>query len=127
MPGDFEERKKVDEFNKRELEPYVVGIVANDEERVTNMLKQSPELEGKYAYTMLTDSRGQQKAYLQHSPLIKSEEDLASEIEEKLALNNIRTQVKQQRKEERQEKKQAEMAYDSYLDNKLDLNKLRNL
>lgn len=126
-PGDFEERKKVDEFNKRELEPYVVGIVANDEERVTNMLKQSPELEGKYAYTMLTDSRGQQKAYLQHSPLIKSEEDLASEIEEKLALNNIRTQVKQQRKEERQEKKQAEMAYDSYLDNKLDLNKLRNL
>lgn len=88
---------------------------------------QTPELEGKQTYTMLTDSRGQQKAYLQHSSLIKSEDDLTAEIEEKLALNNFKTQVKQQRKEEKQEKKQAEMAYESYLDNKLDLNKLINL
>lgn len=126
-PGDFEARQKVDEFNKRKLEPYVMDVVAKDEERVANMLVQTPEIEGKYTYTMLTDSRGQQKAYLQHTSLIKSEEDLVAEIEDRLALNAFRAQVKQQRKEERQEEKQAEMAYESYLDNKLDLNKLRDL
>lgn len=126
-PADFKERMKVDEFNKRTLEPYVVDVVAKDEERVANMFMQTPELEGKQAYTMLTDSRGQQKAYLQHSSLIKTEEDLAAEIEDKLALNNLKAQANQQRKEEKQEKKQAEIAYDSYLDNKLDVNKLKNL
>lgn len=126
-PGDFEERRKVDEFNKRMLEPYVMDVVAKDEEKVSKMLMQTPELEGKQTYTMLTDSRGQQKAYLQHSSLIKSEEDLTVEIEDKLALKNLKTQVKQQRKEEQKEKKQAEIAYESYLNNKLDLDKLKNL
>lgn len=126
-PGDFEALRKVDEYNKQVLEPAVINTITDDADIISRMFEQTPELEGKQAYTMLTDSRGQQKAYLQHSSLVKSEEDLIAEIEEKLALNSIKSQVKQQRKEERQEKKQAEMAYDSYLDNKLDLNKLRNL
>lgn len=126
-PGDFEALRKVDEYNKQVLEPAVINTITDDADIISRMFEQTPELEGKQAFTMLTDSRGQQKAYLQHSSLIKSEEDLISEIEEKLALNSIKSQVKQQRKEERQEKKQAEMAYDSYLDNKLDINKLRNL
>lgn len=126
-PGDAEALARVDRFNKYELEPAIINTIARDGEIVDRLLEQSRELEGKQAYTMLTDSRGQQKAYLQHASLIKSEEDLISEIEDKLALNSLKTQVKQQRKKERQEKKQTEMAYESYLSAKLDIDKLRNI
>lgn len=126
-PGDAEALARVDRFNKRELEPAVINTIARDGEIVDRLLEQSRELEGKQAYTMLTDSRGQQKAYLQHVSLIKSEEDLIADIEDKLALNNVRTQIQQQRKKKRQEKKQTEMAYESYLSTKLDIDKLRNI
>ena len=125
--GDFEAHKRIDEYNKEVLEPYVVGVVAKDEEIVMDMIAQTPELEGWRTATMLTDSRGQQKAYLQHTSLVKTEEDIAAEVEEKLTLNAVKTAVKQQKKERRKEKRQAEMAYDEYLDNKLDISKLRNI
>lgn len=126
-PGDAAALAKVDEFNKRELEPYVINTVANDMEIVGQMLDQSPELEGKRTYTMLTDSRGQQKAYLQHASLIKSEEDLATEMEEKISLQVAKAVIKRQKKAEKVAKKQAEIAYESYLRKKLDLNKIRDL
>lgn len=126
-PGDFEALQRIDEYNKRVLEPRVVNTVANDMNIVAQMLEQSPELEGKRTYTMLADSRGQQKAYLQHSPLIKSEEDLINEMEEKLTLNAVKTAAKQQKKTEKKEKKQAEMAYDEYARSVIDLDKIRNV
>lgn len=126
-PGDFAALRAVDDFNKNTLEPYVVQVASKDNDITMNMLQQTRELEGKRVNTMLTDSRGQQKAWLQHTPLVKSEEDLVAEIEEKLSLKASQTLVKQQKKERRKEKKQAEIAYEEYLNNKLDLNKLRDL
>lgn len=118
--GDFEAHKRVDQYNKEVLEPYVVGVVAKDEEIVMNMLQQSPELEGWRTATMLTDSRGQQKAYLQHSSLVKSDEDLAADIEDKLALNAAKTAVKQQRKETKESRKKFEKAREAYLESEVD-------
>lgn len=108
--GDYEAHMRVDEFNKRVLDPRVVDTRSNDESIVARLLGQTPELEGKRAYTMLTDSRGQQKAWLQHSSLIKSEEDLAAEVEIKL----LRTASKEQKKAEKATKRQAEVAYEEY-------------
>lgn len=126
-PGDAEALARVDRFNKRELEPSVINTMAGDMEIVQRMFEQTPELEGKRTYTMLTDSRGQQKAYLQHSSLIKTEEDLALEMEEKLALKAAKTEIKRQRKADQTSKKEAEMAYETYLSKKLQLSKLRDL
>ena len=120
--GDFEVHKRVDEYNKEVLEPYVVGVVAKDEEAVMNMLQQSPELEGWRTATMLTDSRGQQKAYLQHTSLVKSEEDLAAEMEEKLSLKAAQTAVRQRKKEARKERSQFDKAREAYLESEVDFN-----
>ena len=51
-PGDFEALKAVDRFNKEVLEPYVLGVVNKDEEKVLRLLEQTPELEGWRAYNM---------------------------------------------------------------------------
>lgn len=125
--GDHKALQRVDEFNKRTLEPHVVGIVTKAEETVMDMLQQSPELEGWRTVNMLTDSRGQQKAWLQHSSLIKSEEELASEMDEKLSLQSDKRAFKRQKKEEKKEKKQAELAYEEYAKSRIDLNKFRDL
>lgn len=125
--GDFEAHRRVDQYNKEVLESYVVGVVAKDEEVVMDMLRQTPELEGWRTATMLTDSRGQQKAYLQHSSLVKSEEDLVAEMEEKLSLNISKKALKQRQKSAQAEKKQAEKAYEEYAKSRIDLNKFRDL
>ena len=120
--GDFEAHKRIDQYNKEILEPYVVGVVTKDEEVVMNMLQQTPEIEGWRTATMLTDSRGQQKAWLQHSSLVKSEEDLAAEMAEKLSLKAAQTVVKQQKKEEKKERVQFEKARAAYLESEVDFN-----
>jgi len=126
-PGDFEALKAVDRFNKEVLEPYVLGVVNKDEEKVLRLLEQTPELEGWRAYNMITDSRGQQKAWLQHAALIKSEDDLAAEIDEKLSLNAAKTAIKQQQNSDKKAKKAAEQAYEEYAKSKIDFNKFRNI
>lgn len=118
--GDFEALRKVDEFNKKVLEPSVIETVAKDEEIIANMMSQTRELEGRNTVTMLTDSRGQHKAYLQHSSLIKSEEDIAAEVEEKLVLNAAKTVVKQQKKEAHEERKKFEKAREAYMESEVD-------
>lgn len=127
IKGDFEAHRRIDEYNKEVLEPYVVGVVAKDEEIVMNMITQTPELEGWRTATMLTDSRGQQKAYLQHTSLVKTEEDIAAEVEEKLTLNAVKTAIKHHKKAAETEKKQAEAAYEEYAKSRIDLNKFRDL
>lgn len=119
---DFEALRKVDEFNKQKLEAYVVETVSEDEAIIGNMRIQPRELEGRNAVTMLADSRGQQKAWLQHTPLIKSEEDLAAEMAEKLSLKAAQTVVKQQKKEEKKERVQFEKARAAYLESEVDFN-----
>lgn len=123
--GDFEALKAIDNFNKNVLEPYVVGAVCKDEEKAMNLLAQTPELEGWRTVNMLTDSRGQQKAYLQHAALIKSEEDLAADMEEKLSLNAVKTAAKQRRNTEKQAKAAAEAAYEDYALSKIDFSKFQ--
>lgn len=120
--GDFEAHKRIDEYNKEVLEPYVVGVVAKDEEIVMNMIAQTPELEGWRTATMLTDSRGQQKAYLQHTSLVKSEDDLATEMEGKLSLQAAKTVIKQRKKVEKAEQKSFEKARAAYLESEVDFN-----
>lgn len=117
-PGDFEALRRVDEFNKRTLEPHVIDTIARDAEIVGDLITQSRELEGKQAYTLLADSQGQHKAYLQHSAVIKTEEELAAEAEEKQALKVARAVFKQQKKEAQREAKEAEEAYERYLNSK---------
>lgn len=103
--GDFEALKAIDNFNKNVLEPSVIEAVNKDEETVKNLLLQTPELEGWRTVNMLTDSRGQQKAYLQHSTLIKSEEDLVAEMEDKIRLNAVKTARKHKLDEEKEPRK----------------------
>ena len=124
-PGDFEALKRVDEFNKRTLEPYVIETAAHDEETVGRLFAQTRELDGKQAYTLLSDSRGQHKAYLQHSALIKTEEELAAEVEEKQRLKAVQTAVKRQKKEARKEAKAAEAAYEEYARSVIELDKFK--
>lgn len=119
--GDFEAHRRIDQYNKEVLEPYVVGVVAKDEEVVMNMFQQSPELEGWRTATMLTDSRGQHKTYLQHTSLVKSEEDLAADMAEKLVLNTAKTQVKQQKKEARESRKKFDKAREAYLESEVNI------
>lgn len=121
--GDFEALKAIDNFNKNVLEPSVIETVNRDEETVKNLLLQTPELEGWRTVNMLTDSRGQQKAYLQHSALIKSEEDLVAEMEDKIRLNAVKTARKHKQNEEKRTKKAAEAAYEDYALSKIDLSK----
>lgn len=121
--GDFEALKAMDNFNKNVLEPYVIETVNKDEETVKELLLQTPELEGWRTVNMLTDSRGQQKAYLQHSALIKSEEDLVAEMEDKIRLNAVKTARKHKQNEEKRTKKAAEAAYEDYALSKIDLSK----
>lgn len=121
--GDFEALKAMDNFNKNVLEPYVIETVNKDEETVKELLLQTPELEGWRTVNMLTDSRGQQKAYLQHSALIKSEEDLVAEMEDKIRLNAVKTAWKRKQDEEKRTKKAAEAAYEDYALSKIDLSK----
>lgn len=123
--GDFEALKAIDNFNKNVLEPSVIETVNKDEETVKNLLLQTPELEGWRTVNMLTDSRGQQKAYLQHSALIKSEEDLVAEMEDKIRLNAVKTVRKHKRDEEKRAKKAAEAAYENYALSKIDLSKFQ--
>ena len=125
--GDFAALKAIDQFNKRVLEPSVIQAVGKDEETVMNLLAQTPELEGWRTVNMLTDSRGQQKAYLQHSALIKSEEALVAEMEEKLSLNAVKTAAKHRRKSEKQAKREAERAYEQYAESKIDFSKFENI
>ena len=125
--GDFEALRKVDDFNKNVLEPAVSKRVKEVEEIVTNLFLQTPELEGRRAITMLTDSRGQHKAYLQHASLIKSEEDLVAEMDDKLSLNAAKTASKQRRKAEKQAKQAAELAYEEYAESKIDFSKFENI
>lgn len=120
--GDFEALHKVDEFNKQVLESSVVETVAKDEEIITKMMMQTRELEGKNTVTMLTDSRGQQKAWLQHTSLIKSEEDLATEMEEKLSLKAAKTAINQRNKAVRKEKTKFEKAREAYLESEVNFN-----
>lgn len=123
--GDFEALKAIDNFNKNVLEPSVIETVNRDEETVKNLLLQTPELEGWRTVNMLTDSRGQQKAYLQHSSLIKSEEDLVAEMEDKIRLNAVKTARKHKQNEEKRAKKAAEAAYENYALSKIDLSKFQ--
>ena len=123
--GDFEALKAIDNFNKNVLEPSVIETVNKDEEMVKNLLLQTPELEGWRTVNMLTDSRGQQKAYLQHSTLIKSEEDLVAEMEDKIRLNTVKTARKHKLDEEKRAKKAAEAAYEDYALSKIDLSKFQ--
>lgn len=123
--GDFEALKAIDNFNKNVLEPSVIETVNRDEETVKNLLLQTPELEGWRTVNMLTDSRGQQKAYLQHSTLIKSEEDLVAEMEDKIRLNTVKTARKHKLDEEKRAKKAAETAYEDYALSKIDLSKFQ--
>ena len=123
--GDFEALKAIDNFNKNVLEPSVIETVNKDEEMVKNLLLQTPELEGWRTVNMLTDSRGQQKAYLQHSTLIKSEEDLVAEMEDKIRLNAVKTARKHKQDEEKRAKKAAEAAYEDYALSKIDLSKFQ--
>lgn len=123
--GDFEALKAIDNFNKNVLEPSVIETVNKDEETVKNLLSQTPELEGWRTVNMLTDSRGQQKAYLQHSTLIKSEEDLVAEMEDKIRLNAVKTARKHKLDEEKRAKKAAEAAYEDYALSKIDLSKFQ--
>ena len=123
--GDFEALKAIDNFNKNVLEPSVSEAVNKDEETVKNLLLQTPELEGWRTVNMLTDSRGQQKAYLQHSTLIKSEEDLVAEMEDKIRLNAVKTARKHKLDEEKRAKKAAEAAYEDYALSKIDLSKFQ--
>lgn len=123
--GDFEALKAIDNFNKNVLEPSVIEAVNKDEETVKNLLLQTPELEGWRTVNMLTDSRGQQKAYLQHSTLIKSEEDLVAEMEDKIRLNAVKTARKHKLDEEKRAKKAAEAAYEDYALSKIDLSKFQ--
>lgn len=123
--GDFEALKAIDNFNKNVLEPSVIETVNRDEETVKNLLLQTPELEGWRTVNMLTDSRGQQKAYLQHSTLIKSEEDLVAEMEDKIRLNTVKTARKHKLDEEKRAKKAAEAAYEDYALSKIDLSKFQ--
>lgn len=121
--GDFEALKAIDNFNKNTLEPSVIETVNRDEETVKNLLLQTPEIEGWRTVNMLTDSRGQQKAYLQHSALIKSEEDLVAEMEDKIRLNTVKTARKHKQDEEKRNRKAAEAAYENYALSKIDLSK----
>lgn len=121
--GDYAALQAIDRFNKEVLEPSVIDTITKDEETVMRMLTQTPELEGWRTVNMLTDSRGQQKAYLQHSALIKSEEDLVAEMDDKLSLNAAKTVAKQRRKSEAEAKKEAEKAYERYAESKIDFSK----
>lgn len=121
--GDFEQLRKVDDFNKNVLEPAVTRRVKEVEDIVANLFLQTPELEGQRAITMLTDSRGQHKAYLQHASLIKNDEELVAEMDDKLSLNASKTLAKQRRKAERQAHRQSEKAYEEYALSKIDLSK----
>lgn len=125
--GDYEAHRQIDRFNKEVLEPSVIETVNKNEAIVMNLLQQTPELEGWRAVNMLTDSRGQQKAYLQHASLIKSEEDLVAEMDDKLRLTPAKTAAKQQRKAEKQAKRAAELAYEEYATSKIDFSKFENI
>lgn len=125
QPGDFEALKKVDDFNKRVLEPAVVGRVAKDEENNIRLIGSSGGALDKQAYTMITDSQGQHKAWLQRSALIKTEEDLAAEVEEKQRLNVIKAVKKQNRKAERLKEKAEEAAYEEYARSVIEIDKFR--
>lgn len=124
-PGDFEALRKVDEFNKQVLEKHVVDTGVKDMENITRLLEQSKELEGKQAYTMLTDSRSQHKVWLQHSKAIKSEEDLAAEVEEKQRLTLIKTAKKQDKKAAKLKVKAEEAAYEEYARKVVEIDKFR--
>ncbi len=111
--GDYKAHLAIDQFNKNVVEPTVVNQIASDHEIVGRLLSQTPEVEGKRVATMLTDSRGQHKAWLQHASLIKSEEDLAAEMEEKQLKKAVQTVFKQQKKAEKAEKSKQEKAYEA--------------
>lgn len=121
-PGDFDALRKVDEFNKRILEPAVVNRVAEDAEIISQMLEHNRELEGKQSYTMLTDSRGQHKAYLRPSALTKSEGELVAEMEDKLTLKTAKTAVRRRNKEDRKERSRFEKAREAYMESEVDFN-----
>ena len=125
--GDYEAHRQIDRFNKEVLEPSVIETVNKNEAIVMNLLQQTPELEGWRTVNMLTDSRGQQKAYLQHASLVKSEEDLVAEMDDKLRLTPAKTAAKQQRKAEKQAKQAAELAYEEYAESKIDFSKFENI
>lgn len=126
-PGDYEAHRKVDEYNKNVLEPAVVGQVKWAEEQVERIFMQTPELEAFRAANLLPDSNGQHKAYLQHSAVIKSEEDLVAEMDDKLGLNRTKAADRQREKELKASRKQAEKAYEEYALSKIDLSKFENI
>jgi len=124
--GDFEALRKIDEYNKKVLEPYVINTVATDEENVKKLLDDIGQIDTKQAYTPLTDSMGQHKNYLQPGRLIKSEEDLAAEAEEKERdLMQKKTRAVQ-KKGASSLKKEQEQSYEEYALKKIgDLNKFK--
>lgn len=109
------------------LEPAVVGQVKWAEEQVERIFMQTPELEAFRAANLLPDSNGQHKAYLQHSAVIKSEEDLVAEMDDKLGLNRTKAADRQREKELKASRKQAEKAYEEYALSKIDLSKFENI
>lgn len=123
QPGDFEALREVDEFNKKVLEPSVVGRVAEDAEIIGRMFEHNRELEGKQCCTPLTDSRGQHKAYLRPADLIKTEDELAAEVEGQLSLKNAQTVAKQRKREEKKmekrERSRFEKAREAYMDSEV--------
>lgn len=122
--GDFEELRKIDEFNKKVLEPHVVEVIRRSNE-IAGELAHTPGLEGWHAATMLTDSQGQRKQYLQPSGVIKSDEDLAAEIAEKQIQKEIQTARKQRNREEKKAKREAEKAYEEYANTVIDWSKFQ--
>lgn len=112
--GDYEALKAIDQFNKQVLEPYVVNTISTATEGSLALLQNTPQIQGKLIGTMLTDSRGQHKDWLQPAALIKSEEDLAAEEEEKAIQRVAKIAANHKRKAEKNDKKQKVAAHEKY-------------
>lgn len=111
--GDFEALKAIDQFNKQVLEPKIVNAISGATEITAELIANTPAIQDKLVATMLTDSRGQHKNWLQPSALIKSEEDLAAETEEKEVQIAKRKMANERKRAEKSEKKRAEAAHEA--------------
>lgn len=123
--GDYTELKVVDSYNKAVLEPYVTEKISGANELAYSVWENTPALRGKLSGLLLSDSRGQHKDYLKPAALMKSEEDLAAEMEEKEKKAIVQVQERRVRKEKRQAAKEHEAIYDAYLEETVDYSKYK--
>lgn len=123
--GDFEALRAIDQYNKQVLESHVTNKISAANEITMDLITNTPAVQDKLVATMLTDSRGQHKNWLQPSALIKSEEDLAAE-EESMAIRKVAKIVaKQQKKSEKTEAKRKEAAHEARIREVVDLDKFK--